>query len=486
MGSTSTSGTKARTAAVVAEARPAAAPLDLLLLRELYGPRKPLLAGNLGGAALLAAVMWDTAPRADLIFWAILICGVTLMRVALVKRFNATAPGAKEVPFWTWAYAAGAFAGGVLWGASAGLFQAPDGAVNVQAYVLVIAGLSAAGLSGYAVSPLVFVAFLVPATLPFGLLVAVGDNGLLKPISAALYFGWLAAMVGVAIWRSREIANSVDKAEAAVEVAVRGELERENAMREGMEKARVVAQLSHELRTPLNAIVGFSEAIKQGVFGPVGNPRYSAYADNIHDSGRHLLAVIERALAARALGDPSDGVQEADVELAAIASEVAAMFERRAKQGGATLIVACEEPAPSIRGNPEKLKQILINLLSNAVKFTPSGGRITLEIATPPGAGVVLRVSDTGVGMEADAIARALDPLLAPPRRVTVGEPTLDGGRGVGLLIAKWLAELHGGRLTLESTKGHGTTATIHLPGERLLLRVLAPESRSAWRAAAE
>ena len=196
MGSTSTSGTKARTPAVAAEARPAAAPLDLLLLRELYGPRKPLLAGNLGGAALLAAVMWDTAPRADLIFWAILICGVTLMRVALVKRFNATAPGAKEVPFWTWAYAAGAFAGGVLWGASAGLFQAPDGAVNVQAYVLVIAGLSAAGLSGYAVSPLVFVAFLVPATLPFGLLVAVGDNGLLKPISAALYFGWLAAMVG--------------------------------------------------------------------------------------------------------------------------------------------------------------------------------------------------------------------------------------------------------------------------------------------------
>jgi signal transduction histidine kinase len=484
MNSTSTSDTAVRGAAP-AEAHAKGAPLDLLLLRELYGPRKPLLAGNLGGAALLTAVLWETAMRAELVLWAILIAGVTLLRLALVKRFNATKPVAAEVPFWTWAYAAGAFAGGVLWGASAGLFQTPDGAINIQAYVLVIAGLSAAGLSGYAVCPLVFVAFLLPATIPFGLLLAVGDDGTLKPVAAALFFGWLAAMIGVAVWRSREIAETVGDAGAAVEDAVRVEIARENAMRQGLEKARVVAQLSHELRTPLNAIVGFSEAIKQGVFGPVGNPRYSAYADNIHDSGRHLLAVIERALAARALGAEADAVQEADVDLAVIAGEAAAMFERRAKQAGVALVVACEEPAPSIRGNPEKLKQILINLLSNAVKFTPPGGRITLEIATPRGAGVIMRVSDSGVGMEAEAIARALDPLLAPQRRGGAPEPTREGNRGVGLLIAKWLAELHGGRLTLDSAKGQGTRATVHLPGERLLLRVLAPESRG-WSAAAE
>jgi len=485
MGATSTSGTAARNAAPRVESRPTAAQIDLLLLQDLYGPRKPLFASNLGGAALLAAVLWESAVRADLVLWAILITGVTLIRHTLVKRFNAGRPGLGDVAFWTWAYAAGAFAGGVLWGSSVGLFYAPSGEINVQAYVLVIAGLSAAALSGYAVCPPVFAAFLVPATLPFGILLSLGDNGTFKPVAAAMFFAWLGVMIGVALWRSRRIAENINRAGAETERVLRGALERESAQREGEEKARVVAQLSHELRTPLNAIVGFSEAIKHGVFGPVGNPRYSAYADNIHDSGRHLLAVIERALADRALGSDIPALQESDVDLAEIAAETSAMFEARAKHCGVAMVLACEDPPPAIRGNAEKLKQILVNLLSNAVKYTPPGGRIAIEIETPPGEGPVIRVSDTGVGMEPEAIMRALDP-LTPQRRPAVGEPSLDSGRGVGLLIAKWLAELHGGRLTLESTKGDGTTATVRLPGQRLLLRVRAPESRGAWRAAAE
>jgi signal transduction histidine kinase len=137
------------------------------------------------------------------------------------------------------------------------------------------------------------------------------------------------------------------------------------------------------------------------------------------------------------------------------------------------LVLKVEEPAPAIRGNATKLKQVLINLLSNAVKFTPAGGRVALEIAAPPGAGVVMRVSDTGVGMDADQIARALDPAAVNGKHGANGfEHDRVEGRGVGLLIAKWLTELHGGTLTVESAKDVGTTATVRLPSERLLLRV--------------
>ncbi len=453
-------------AAAASARRRADADVELALVRELYGPRKPLLAANLGGAALLAAVLWDSAVRAELILWSALIAGVTVVRYALVRRFNALQPGSEGAAFWVWAYAAGAFWGGVLWGASVALFPAAGIDGNGQAFVLIIAGLSAAGMSGYAVCPVVFVAFLVPATLPFGWHLF-HAGGQFKPSFCALFFVWLALMVVVALWRSRRIAEAIGAEGAAAEQLARASVERENAQRASETKARVVAQLSHELRTPLNAIVGFSEAIKHGVFGPIGNPRYSAYADNIHDSGRHLLAVIERALVDRALGSDMPPMEEGDVDLGEVASEAAAVFEARARQCAIDLVLAVEDPAPAIRGNATKLKQVLINLVSNAVKFTPPGGRIVLEVATPRGEGAVLRVADTGVGMDKEDIAAALDPGTANPRR---GGP--DAGRGVGLLIAKWLIELHGGRLVIESAPGMGTTATVRLPRERLLLRV--------------
>jgi signal transduction histidine kinase len=466
-------GLEAAPTRAVATARPSATDVEYALLRELYGPRKPLLAGNLGGAALLAAVLWESAAQYELVLWAILIAGITLMRHSLVRRFNTLQPGPEATAFWTWSYAAGAFAGGVLWGASVGLFSSAGADANDQTFVLIVAGLSAAGLSGYAVCPVVFVAFLVPATLPFAWYLFHTPAGAFKPGAAALFFCWLALTVVVAYWRSRRIADTIGREGAATERSLRDELERERRRQESETKARVVAQLSHELRTPLNAIVGFSEAIKHGVFGPVGNPRYSAYADNIHDSGRHLLAVIERALVDRALGSEMPAMEEADVELRAVASEAAAMFEARARQCGVALVVTCEEPAPAIRGNAEKLKQVLVNLLSNAVKFTPPGGRIAVEIATPPGAGAVMRVSDTGVGMDKSQIARALDPVLSARRKPDQAQAIgTDSGRGVGLLIAKWLTELHGGKLLIESTRGVGTAATVQLPRERLLLRV--------------
>ena len=463
----------ARAATARAALAPAAnAAVEFALLRELYGPRKPLLAGNLCGAALLAAVLWDGSAQADLIFWAVLVAGVTLMRYALVRRFNALRRGPDSTALWTWAYAAGALAGGVLWGASVGLFPTAGADANDQTFVLIIAGLSAAGLSGYAVRPVVFVAFLLPATTPFGWYLF-HAGGAFKPGAAALFFVWLALMVVVAYWRSRRIADSIGQEGAATERLVRDEMERESARKEGETKARVVAQLSHELRTPLNAIVGFSEAIKHGVFGPVGNPRYSAYADNIHDSGRHLLAVIERALANRALGSDMPAMEESDVDLREIAAEACAMFETRSRRCAVALVMSCEEPAPAIRGNGEKLKQVLVNLLSNAVKFTPPGGRIAVEISAPRGEGVALRVSDTGVGMDSAQIARALDPAMSAPRKLASSHVSaLESGRGVGLLIAKWLTELHGGKLVLESAKGVGTSATVHLPRDRLLLRI--------------
>jgi signal transduction histidine kinase len=230
--------------------------------------------------------------------------------------------------------------------------------------------------------------------------------------------------------------------------------------------------MSHELRTPLNAIIGFSEMIRDAVIGPI-DARYREYGSDINRSGRHLQKIINDILD---ISKIESGRLELRDELVSIGDSVEACrrtLATMAEAAGVALSLDLSGAPPCIRSDEVRFQQILLNLMSNAVKFTPPGGRVALEIAARPGAGVVMRVSDTGVGMDADQIARALDPAAVNGKRGAndLGHDRVEG-RGVGLLIAKWLTELHGGTLTVESAKDVGTTATVRLPGERLLLRV--------------
>jgi two-component system cell cycle sensor histidine kinase PleC len=245
----------------------------------------------------------------------------------------------------------------------------------------------------------------------------------------------------------------------ALEVA-RRDLERAN-----LAKSQFLANMSHELRTPLNAIIGFSEVIQNGVFGPVGDPRYVEYIHDIHASGLHLLAVINDVLDMARFEAGRLDLHEDWLDLADLADGSLRIVQNRAERDGVRLVQAVPERLPALRGDATKLRQVLVNLLSNAVKFTPGGGSVKLA-ADVDGGELVLAVADTGIGIPADKLTEVMQPF----RQADAGFDRKHEGAGLGLPLSKALVELHGGSLTLSSTLGAGTTVTIRLPAARLAM----------------
>lgn len=243
--------------------------------------------------------------------------------------------------------------------------------------------------------------------------------------------------------------------------------DRETALQTAKEKAEAgdrsktqfLAAVSHELRTPLNAVIGFSEIIAMEYHGPI-DPAYREYVGDIIASGRHLLSIINDIL------DISHG-DSGKLRITPEAIMVADLFEEcrrvvheQCASADLTLELALSEPALQIRADPLRARQILLNLLGNAIKFTPAGGRITLSAEATGDGFVALAVADTGIGMDSADIPIALQPF----GQVDAGLARKYTGTGLGLPLAKSLAELHGGTLTVESSLGKGTVVFVRLP----------------------
>ena len=230
-------------------------------------------------------------------------------------------------------------------------------------------------------------------------------------------------------------------------------------------KSEFLAAMSHELRTPLNAIIGFSEIIKNETFGPVGSTQYRSYAEDINESGQHLLDLINDILDLSKVESGADEIHEEQIEIREVIESVVTMVKGRAQKGGVKLELKVPDLLPTLRADNRKLKQILVNLLSNAIKFTDTGGTVTLKIWCRTGSGYVFQVADTGIGIALDDIPKA----LAPFQQVYGELNRKYEGTGLGLPLAKSLVELHGGSLDLQSRLGVGTTVTVRLPEERVV-----------------
>jgi PAS domain S-box-containing protein len=230
-------------------------------------------------------------------------------------------------------------------------------------------------------------------------------------------------------------------------------------------KSEFLANMSHELRTPLNAVIGFSQVMRDGLFGPLGNKRYTDYANDIHASGEHLLALINDLLDVSAIEAERLDLHEAELDPRDIADVAIRLVQQRAVDGQIALHCEVAERLPMLRADPRRLKQMLLNLLSNAVKFTAPGGRVTLTIECSAAGELEFRIADNGIGMDAAGITTALERF----GQVDGGLARRHEGTGLGLPLTKGLAELHGGALRIESARGVGTRAIITLPAERLL-----------------
>ena len=250
---------------------------------------------------------------------------------------------------------------------------------------------------------------------------------------------------------------------------------REAAERASRAKSSFLANTSHELRTPLNAIIGFSEVIKMGMFGPL-SVRYRDYAGDIFQSGSHLLNLINELLDLAKLEAGQFTLAEEDTDLSTVIRDSVRLVAAQAEKANIQLTETVPGDIPPIHADQRRLRQILVNLLSNAVKFTPEGGRVQVSAARRQG-GVIVEVSDTGIGMTQDQIAKALEPF----GQIDSSISRKYEGTGLGLPIAKQLTELHGGTLSIKSAVNIGTTITFALPPERVVARtpVLAPASQA-------
>ncbi len=241
-------------------------------------------------------------------------------------------------------------------------------------------------------------------------------------------------------------------------------LARRRAEEASRAKSIFLANMSHELRTPLNAVLGFSEIIRDRLFG--NDPeRYADYAADIHRSGSHLLNIVNDILDVTRIDAGKFELREEKVRLAELLDGSLLAVEPQAAKGGISLKLRAPEACATIHGDKTKLKQIIINLLSNAIKFTPCGGSVELSARAEADGGLTVAVRDTGIGMASHEIRDAVQ-LFG---QVDNSLSRRYDGAGLGLPLAIQLAELHGGTLTVESAPGRGTTVTVRFPCERVV-----------------
>lgn len=228
-------------------------------------------------------------------------------------------------------------------------------------------------------------------------------------------------------------------------------------------KSEFLANMSHELRTPLNAIMGFSEVIKDEMFGNSGVPQYVEYARDIHNSGSHLLEIINDILDLSKIEAGRFELSEENICIEDVLSAVHNLIKGRADVKQHTILIEIAPDFPTIFGDKRGIKQTLLNLVSNAVKFTDEEGSISVT-ARMAGDVAEIAVADNGIGIAPED----LEKVMSPFGQVDSALARDHQGTGLGLPLVQAMVHMHGGRLRLSSKPGQGTTVTIVLPKERL------------------
>ena len=230
-------------------------------------------------------------------------------------------------------------------------------------------------------------------------------------------------------------------------------------------KSEFLARVSHEIRTPLNAIIGFSDLMAEERFGPIGSPRYVEYAHDIGRSGKHVLDIVNDLLD---ISKIEAGEQELDFQAVSLNQallDAVSILQPQANTNRVIIRTSLSSSVPEVVADERSIKQIAINILSNAIRFTQSGGQVVVSTSYEPSGNVILRIRDTGVGMTRTQLEQAMKPF----KQVT-GLPRERGdGTGLGLPLAKAMAEANRAQFAMNSQPGQGTLVEITFPSQRVL-----------------
>jgi PAS domain S-box-containing protein len=238
--------------------------------------------------------------------------------------------------------------------------------------------------------------------------------------------------------------------------------ERQAAQAASRAKSAFLAHMSHEFRSPLNAILGFAEVIRGLHFGREQVEKYAEYGGYIHQAGTHLLALIDDILDIAKVEAGKLDLQTSSFDLSELLDECARMMRPMVDGRGLALHLTGNAAGLALTADRRRTKQMILNLLSNAIKFTHPGGRVELTAHRMADGAIAISVADTGIGMNDDQIAVALEP-FGRVENPAIKDPT---GTGLGLPIVKNLIEAHGGRLQIRSQPKRGTIARLLFPAQ--------------------
>lgn len=238
---------------------------------------------------------------------------------------------------------------------------------------------------------------------------------------------------------------------------------RQDAEEANLAKSKFLAAMSHDLRTPLNAIMGFSDMMRQKAFGELGDVHYVEYADDIYKSGSLLVSLINDILDLSKIEAGKYQLNDTSLEIREVLAVSAHQLTGMAERNGVKLVTDVNEPRLKMRGDERVLIQIFNNILSNAVKFTSAGGCVTAKASLQDCGGILITVSDTGIGMSDAEIKQA----LVPFQQLDGTYSRQHDGTGLGLTLCVNLMKLFGGTLDLESEVGVGTEVALRFPPSR-------------------
>ena len=415
------------------------------------------------------AMFWS--PPHELLIW---LCGIFVTKgilIAVCRQFAKVPREQADVEVWQRKITSAEFLYGLTWASVLFISPLRD---EVAGYTFIFAALlvviSMRMLFASTAMPIVYAGTLPITTAIVIRFVLLNDPFYwamaIMAVAVHLYFVWLMHGFSTTVLSMLEFRAEKDaligELEQSKSISDQARLRAEEA---NLAKSRFLATMSHELRTPLNAILGFSEIMRDEAFGAHANPTYKEYARDIHNSGKHLLTLIDEILDISRIEAGRYELHDASVSLTDIADDCHRLMRVRAENKGLEIRQAFEDNLPNVWADERALRQICLNLLSNAIKFTPPKGTITLTTARTEDGGIALTIKDTGPGIPGDEIPRVLSSF----GQGSLAHETAEGGTGLGLPITKGLIELHGGSFELNSELRCGTEVTITLPPARVM-----------------
>ncbi|MBV9078474.1 MAG: HAMP domain-containing histidine kinase [Methylobacteriaceae bacterium] len=434
-------------------------------------------------AGVVAAVgsLWVRPTHA--LGWLAIVTAVLAANLGLARGFLTQDAERAPLADWRRRFALAQLISGLTWAlAIQSLTQVPGGTNGFVLFVVLMVAAFTAMLS---------------ATIPLAVYLGVAPLGVVtlgamatgRDLNAILLFAMTAAaLVFLLVLANRLYGSAFATIQSRAEKdAIFVELEqakansdeaRRRAEEANLAKSRFLATMSHELRTPLNAILGFSEVMKNEVFGPHANASYKEYSGDIHGSGQHLLGLMNEILELSRIEAGRYDLQEEAVQLAWIVGDCRHMLNLRASAKNQTVREMIDPSLPRLWADERAVRQIVLNVLTNAIKFTPPGGEVVVKVGWTSSGGQYVSVKDTGPGIPEDEIPVVMSSF----GRGSLAIKTAEQGSGLGLPIVKGLIDLHGGGFQLRSKPREGTEVIVTFPAARVMDTLPAVEVEPARR----